>query len=172
MDVRTLYDFSRVLGKGQFGTTRLVTEKSTGNKYACKSISKRKLTSDDDRADVRREVQIMYHLAGHANVVALRGAYEDRQYVHLVMELCSGGELFDRIIERGCYSEKDAAAMFRRMVGVVVHCHNMGVMHRDLKPENFLLSDKSDTAQLKATVREGQLRPPLQPTPCTLFERV
>ena len=93
----------------------------------------------------------MHHLAGHPNVVKLRGAYEDKQHVHLIMELCSGGELFDRIVARGHYTEKDAAALVRTIVTVVSHCHAMNVIHRDLKPENFLLADPSADARLKAT---------------------
>ena len=60
----------------------------------------------------------MHHLAGHPNVVKLRGAYEDKQHVHLIMELCSGGELFDRIVARGHYTERDAAALVRTIVTV------------------------------------------------------
>ena len=67
------------------------------------------------------------------------------------MELCSGGELFDSIVERGHYSEMDAASMIRTIVSVVDHCHNMGVIHRDLKPENFLLSSRGASANVKAT---------------------
>ena len=69
----------------------------------------------------------------------------------LAMEVCSGGELFDAIVKKGHYTEKDAASLIRTIVGVVAHCHNMGVIHRDLKPENFLLSDRSAAAALKAT---------------------
>eukprot|EP00775_Hariotina_reticulata_P005659 gene5659-5898_t len=145
------YDFGKQLGKGQFGTTRLVTDKKTTEQFACKSISKRKLVSSEDIADVQREVQIMHHLAGHPNVVHMKGAYEDKHHVHIVMEVCQGGELFDRIVERGKYTERDAAAAIRTIVKVVQHCHNMNVIHRDLKPENFLLTDKSDGALLKAT---------------------
>ncbi|GIM09705.1 hypothetical protein Vretimale_13530 [Volvox reticuliferus] len=138
-------------GKGQFGTCRIVTAKATGAKYACKSISKRRLCSQGDVVDVRREVQIMHHLAGHPNIVTIKDVFEDRSYVHMVEELCTGGELFDSIIERGHYSERDAAAAFRCIASVVAHCHNMGVMHRDIKPENFLLSSRSPDATIKAT---------------------
>uniref|UniRef100_R7WB26 non-specific serine/threonine protein kinase n=1 Tax=Aegilops tauschii TaxID=37682 RepID=R7WB26_AEGTA len=126
------------------------TELATGADYACKSISKRKLITKEDIDDVRREIQIMHHLSGHPNVVAIKGAYEDQLYVHIVMELCAGGELFDRIIQRGHYSERKAAELTRIIVGVVEACHSLGVMHRDLKPENFLLANKDDDLSLKA----------------------
>ncbi|KAA3463594.1 calcium-dependent protein kinase 26-like [Gossypium australe] len=149
-NIRDLYTLGPKLGQGQFGTTYLCTELSTGIKYACKSISKRKLVAKEDVDDVRREIQIMYHLAGHKNIVTIKGTYEDSLYVHIVMELCSGGELFDRIIQRGHYTERKAAELTRIIVGVVEACHSLGVMHRDLKPENFLLVNKDDDFSLKA----------------------
>jgi calcium-dependent protein kinase len=144
------YALGRKLGQGQFGTTYLCTDLATGVDYACKSIAKRKLITKEDVEDVRREIQIMHHLAGHRNVVAIKGAYEDPQYVHIVMELCAGGELFDRIIERGQFSERKAAELTRIIVGVIEACHSLGVIHRDLKPENFLLANKDDDLSLKA----------------------
>ncbi|KAL8092203.1 hypothetical protein AgCh_034481 [Apium graveolens] len=149
-NIRDLYTLGRKLGQGQFGTTYLCTENTTGTEYACKSISKRKLISREDVEDVRREIQIMHHLAGHNNIVTIKGAYEDHLYVHIVMELCNGGELFDRIIQRGHYSERRAAELTKIIVGVVESCHSLGVMHRDLKPENFLLVNKDDDFSLKA----------------------
>ncbi|KAK8636614.1 hypothetical protein V6N13_124356 [Hibiscus sabdariffa] len=149
-NIRDLYKIGRKLGQGQFGTTYLCTEITTGIEYACKSICKRKLISKEDVDDVRKEIQIMHHLTGHKNIVAIKGAYEDTLYVHIVMELCSGGELFDRIIQRGHYTERKAAALTKIVVGVVEACHSLGVMHRDLKPENFLLVNKDDDFSLKA----------------------
>ncbi|KAJ0921049.1 putative protein kinase CAMK-CDPK family [Helianthus annuus] len=150
-DVRRNYTLGKELGRGQFGVTYLCTENSTAHSYACKSILKRKLSSNNDKEDVKREIQLMQHLSGQPNIVEFKGAYEDRQSVHLVMELCAGGELFDRIIAQGHYTEKAAAAICRQIVNVVHVCHFMGVMHRDLKPENFLLSTKDENAMLKAT---------------------
>ncbi|XP_074575726.1 calcium-dependent protein kinase 1-like [Curcuma longa] len=150
-NVHSFYSFGRELGRGQFGVTSLVTSKATGEKLACKSIATRKLTHSDDLEDVRREVQIMHHLTGHRNIVELKGAYEDRSSVYLVMELCEGGELFDRIISRGHYSERAAASLCREIVNVVHCCHSMGVMHRDLKPENFLFLNTNEDSPLKAT---------------------
>ncbi|WOL01843.1 calcium-dependent protein kinase 2-like isoform X1 [Canna indica] len=150
-DVRSTYAIGKELGRGQFGVTHLCTHKATGEQLACKTIAKRKLRTKEDIEDVRREVQIMYHLAGQPNIVELKGTYEDKQSVHLVMELCGGGELFDRIIERGHYTERAAAALLRTIVQIVHTCHSMGVIHRDLKPENFLLLNREEDAPLKAT---------------------
>ncbi|EFN57613.1 hypothetical protein CHLNCDRAFT_30247 [Chlorella variabilis] len=150
-DVSAEYTLGKVLGRGQFGTTRIADRKGHQQSFACKSIAKRKLTCQEDIDDVRREVQIMHHLKGHENITFLQGAYEDRQAVHLVMDLCSGGELFDRIVAKGNYSEKDASTLVRDIVKVVAHCHSMGVMHRDLKPENFLLESKAEDASIKCT---------------------
>ncbi|KAI0497490.1 hypothetical protein KFK09_020719 [Dendrobium nobile] len=143
------YSLGRKLGQGQFGTTHLCVERATDKKYACKSILKRKLTTEEDVEDVRREIQIMHHLSGQPNVISIKGAYEDAVAVHVVMELCAGGELFDRIIQKGHFTERKAAELTRVIVGVVEACHSLGVMHRDLKPENFLFVNQSEEAALK-----------------------
>ncbi|XP_061353990.1 calcium-dependent protein kinase 2-like [Gastrolobium bilobum] len=150
-DVRATYTMGKELGRGQFGVTHLCTHKVTGQKFACKTIAKRKLVHKEDIEDVRREVQIMHHLTGQPNIVELKGVYEDKQSVHLVMELCAGGELFDRIIATGLYTERAAASLLRTIVQIVHTFHSMGVIHRDLKPENFLLLNKDENAPLKAT---------------------
>ncbi|XP_028063106.1 LOW QUALITY PROTEIN: calcium-dependent protein kinase 17-like [Camellia sinensis] len=150
-DVKSIYSVGKELGRGQFGVTHLCTNKSTGEQFACKTIAKRKLVNKEDIEDVRREVQIMHHLTGQPNIVELKGAYEDKHSVHLVMELCAGGELFDRIIAKGHYTEQAAASLLRTIVQIVHTCHSMGVIHRDLKPENFLLLNKDENSPLKAT---------------------
>ncbi|KAG5556913.1 hypothetical protein RHGRI_007225 [Rhododendron griersonianum] len=148
-NLKEFYSLGKKLGQGQFGMTFLCVEKATGKEYACKSIAKRKLLSKEDVEDVRKEIQIMHHLAGHPNVISIKGAYEDAVAVHVVMELCAGGELFDRIIQRGHYTERKAAELTRTIVGVVEACHSLGVMHRDLKPENFLFVDQKEDSLLK-----------------------
>ncbi|CAL0319783.1 unnamed protein product [Lupinus luteus] len=146
-----LYTIGREVGCGTFGITYLCTEKSTGCIYACKTIAKNKLLMEKDYEDVRREVQIMHHLAETPNVVKIHGTYEDSSSVHLVMEFCEGGELFDRILSKGHYSEREAAKLMKTIVEVVETCHSLGVMHRDLKPENFLFDSVQEDAKLKAT---------------------
>ncbi|KAL2327315.1 hypothetical protein Fmac_020742 [Flemingia macrophylla] len=148
-NMKEFFSLGRKLGQGQFGTTFLCVQKGSNKDFACKSIAKRKLTTQEDVEDVRREIQIMHHLAGHPNVVQIVGAFEDAVAVHLVMELCAGGELFDRIIQRGHYTERKAAELARVIVGVVQACHSLGVMHRDLKPENFLFVNHEEESPLK-----------------------
>ncbi|XP_021776063.1 calcium-dependent protein kinase 20-like [Chenopodium quinoa] len=148
-NLKDTYILGRKLGQGQFGTTFMCVERSTGKEFACKSIAKRKLTSMEDIEDVRREIQIMHHLAGNPNVINIVAAYEDAVAVHVVMDLCAGGELFDRIIQRGHYSERKAAELARVIVGVVEACHSLGVLHRDLKPENFLFVNNDEDSALK-----------------------
>lgn len=150
-NLREVYTLGRKLGQGQFGTTFLCTHNATGRTFACKSIPKRKLLCKEDYDDVWREIQIMHHLSEHPNVVRIHGTYEDTSSVHLVMELCEGGELFDRIVQKGHYSERQAANLIKTILEVVEACHSLGVMHRDLKPENFLFDTVEEDAKLKTT---------------------
>lgn len=144
------YVIGRELGRGEFGVTYLCTDRETKDRLAVKSISKRKLRTAIDVEDVRREVAIMSTLPVHPNIVRLKAVYEDNEAVHLVMELCEGGELFDRIVARGHYSERAAATVAKTVAEVVKMCHENGVMHRDLKPENFLFANKKENSPLKA----------------------
>ncbi|XP_019054192.1 PREDICTED: calcium-dependent protein kinase 13-like isoform X2 [Nelumbo nucifera] len=144
------YLVDRELGRGEFGVTYLCIDRNTKELLACKSISKRKLRTAVDIEDVRREVAIMKHLPKNSSIVRLKEACEDDNAVHLVMELCEGGELFDRIVARGHYTERAAAAVTRTIVEVVQLCHKHGVIHRDLKPENFLFANKKENSPLKA----------------------
>ncbi|KAA8498277.1 Calcium-dependent protein kinase 2 [Porphyridium purpureum] len=151
LDLLADYDQGRVLGKGAFGVVTLVTKKGSGETFACKSLSKVKMVTKEDVEDVRKEVRILNIVKGHPNMVTLIDQYEDNHKVDLIMELCSGGELFDRIIQRGHYSEKDAAALMRVMLDVIAYMNKKNLIHRDLKPENFLLDGPGDDAKLKAT---------------------
>lgn len=149
-NIEDRYLVDRELGRGEFGVTYLCIDRDTRELLACKSISKRKLRTAVDIEDVRREVGIMKHLPKNSSIVSLKEACEDDNAVHLVMELCEGGELFDRIVARGHYTERAAAAVTRTIVEVVQLCHKHGVIHRDLKPENFLFANKKENSPLKA----------------------
>ncbi|XP_059632880.1 calcium-dependent protein kinase 24 [Cornus florida] len=149
-DVYKRYEFGKELGRGEFGITYKCVNTETGETLACKKISKNRLKTEVDVQDVRREVEIMIHLPSHPNIVKYKEVYEDRDAVYLLMELCQGGELFDRIVDRGHYTERAAVTILKTIVQVVQICHKHGVMHRDLKPENFLYASVSENAPLKA----------------------
>uniref|UniRef100_A0A2P2LWZ4 Uncharacterized protein MANES_02G147900 n=1 Tax=Rhizophora mucronata TaxID=61149 RepID=A0A2P2LWZ4_RHIMU len=121
------------IGRGKFGSVWLCRSKATGVEFACKTLHKGEET-------VHREVEIMQHLSGHPGVVTLHAVYEELECFHLVMELCSGGRLIDKMVEEGRYSEQHAANIFKDVMFVIKYCHDMGVVHRDIKPENILLT--------------------------------
>lgn len=151
VEFNKLYKLGKELGKGSFATTYMCQELYTGRSFACKSIPKRKPTSQEDKEAVNTEIKIMENLSGVSNIVQIHESYEDRRFVHIVMELCRGGELYDRIEAHSYYSEKDAAGIFKSIVNAVQIFHSMDVVHRDLKPENFLFSSEDEaSAELKA----------------------
>ncbi|CAO2822349.1 unnamed protein product [Amaranthus hypochondriacus] len=148
------YEFGEEIGRGHFGYTCAGKGKKgslKGLDVAVKVIPKAKMTTSIAIEDVRREVKILRALTGHKNLVQFYEAYEDDDNVYVVMELCHGGELLDRILSRGGkYSEEDAKAVMVQILSVVAYCHLQGVVHRDLKPENFLFTSKDDNSPLKA----------------------
>ncbi|KZV58472.1 Phosphoenolpyruvate carboxylase-related kinase 1 isoform 1 [Dorcoceras hygrometricum] len=143
------YSLGEHLGWGQFGIIRECIDKFSGEVLACKSISKDRLVTQEDVRSIKLEIEIMSTLSGHPNVVDLKAVYEEEDYVHLVMELCAGGELFHKLEKHGRFSEYEARVLFRHLMQVVVYCHDKGVVHRDLKPENILLATKSSSSPIK-----------------------
>lgn len=118
-DIFRRYKFGRELGRGEFGVTYECVNIENREKMACKKISKEKLRTEIDVQDVRREVDIMRRLPPHPNIVSYKDVFEDKEAIYLIMELCGGGELFDRIVARGHYSERGAAAVTKTMLEVV-----------------------------------------------------
>ncbi|CAI5470113.1 unnamed protein product [Closterium sp. Yama58-4] len=152
-DFEKHYKTGKELGHGQFGTTYESIQLATDNRVAVKAIQKKSMKQPIAVEDVEREVKILQLLSGHPNVVQFIDVFEDTELVYIVMELCEGGELLDRILGKkdNRYSEKDAASVVRQMLNVVARCHLNGVVHRDLKPENFLFANKMEESPLKAT---------------------
>ena len=94
------------------------------------------------------EINILKEL-DHPNIVKIFEYYEDKQNYYIVTEICRGGELFDEIVERGKFSESDAAIVTRQVVGCINYCHHNKIMHRDLKPENIMLEGNKQFDQVK-----------------------
>ncbi|XP_029117123.1 CDPK-related kinase 3 isoform X2 [Elaeis guineensis] len=147
------YELGKEVGRGHFGHTCLATAKKgehKGQLVAVKIISKAKMTTAISIEDVRREVKILKALSGHKHLVKFYDACEDALNVYIIMELCEGGELLDRILSRGGkYTEEDAKAIVVQILNVVAFSHLQGVVHRDLKPENFLFTSRAENATMK-----------------------
>jgi calcium-dependent protein kinase len=145
-NVLKYYQMTKVLGKGGYG---VVKEAKRLNRdlpvtFAIKSLNKRKLGDKIHR--IRKEINIMASL-DHPNIVKLHEVYEDQRYIHIVMERCHGGDLFDKIMQVEAYPEDKAQAIMKSLLSAVNYMHVHKIMHRDLKPENMLLiNDESDTA--------------------------
>ncbi|CAI7831627.1 unnamed protein product [Closterium sp. NIES-53] len=114
-------------------------------------ISHQRHLSPTSCANVAREAAILAHLStGYVGIATLIDQYEDATCVHFILQLCTGGMLYDGIKAEGSYSEQQAAGMVRQIVQAVQYMHGRGVMHRDLKLENFLLLHPGDDAPLMA----------------------
>lgn len=139
------YIIDRTIGRGTWGEVKLVIDKQTKARRAAKKIPKCYI---EDVERFRQEVDIMKSL-DHPNIVRLYETFEDVTDFYLVMEYCSGGELFDRLIESGVLTESLACAIMKQILAAVAYCHMHRVAHRDLKPENFLFLTDQPNSPMK-----------------------
>jgi len=128
------------LGTGAFGTVKLGKNKKTGQQVALKSVHK-KGRKQSDMVVLQNEIEINMAL-DHPNIARMYETFEDNQFIYIAMELCSGGEMFDLIIDQGSFSEVKASILMEQILRAVTYMHAHGIVHRDLKPENFLLTKK------------------------------
>mmetsp|Transcript_8204 Transcript_8204/g.18358 ORF Transcript_8204/g.18358 Transcript_8204/m.18358 type:complete len:479 (-) Transcript_8204:122-1558(-) len=143
---------NRVVGEGSYGQVRQGKDRSTGALRAIKAIDKAKIS---DHARFEKEVAIQQAL-DHPNIVKLYEIFKDAKKIYLVMELCTGGELFDRIVDAAdkkgdghAFDETQAATYMQQILGAMRYLHDHNFVHRDIKPENFLLQSKDATAPIK-----------------------
>ncbi|TNV82197.1 hypothetical protein FGO68_gene11040 [Halteria grandinella] len=146
-NIRDDYLIGKVLGTGAFGEVRLCTHRKTGAKRAVKIIKKSFLQGKEETRFLQ-EIEILKQM-DHPNIVRMFEVYQDPKRYFIVTEHCSGGELFDQIIKRPYYSERDAANIMKQALSAISYCHSMKIVHRDLKPENLLLDSEGDKAVLK-----------------------
>nr|XP_057933349.1 calcium/calmodulin-dependent protein kinase type 1D [Doryrhamphus excisus]XP_057933350.1 calcium/calmodulin-dependent protein kinase type 1D [Doryrhamphus excisus] len=144
-DIKKIFDFKEVLGTGAFSEVVLAQEKLTGRMFAVKCIPKKALKGKE--SSIENEIAVLRKIK-HENIVALEDIYESPDHLYLIMQLVSGGELFDRIVEKGFYTEKDASTLIRQVLDAVDYLHNMGIVHRDLKPENLLYFNPNDGSKI------------------------
>mmetsp|Transcript_18315 Transcript_18315/g.53410 ORF Transcript_18315/g.53410 Transcript_18315/m.53410 type:complete len:319 (+) Transcript_18315:62-1018(+) len=141
------YEIGKELGSGHFSRVKLATRKADGLKCAIKIMKK---PAPGKKVQFDTEVEIMRRI-DHPTIVKLFEVFETDDKVYLVMELLTGGELFDRIVDVGHFTEKDAASMTKKLISAIKYMHELGVVHRDLKPENMLMSDETKDAIVKIT---------------------
>ncbi|KAG0366272.1 hypothetical protein BGZ54_005597 [Gamsiella multidivaricata] len=137
-----------VLGVGTFATVKEIILKSTGKSYALKIILKKTLQGKGTMLDT--EISILSKVR-HPNCVSLLEMFETEDAVYLITDLAKGGELFDQLLNKGFYTEGDAARLVHEILLGVEYLHSMGIVHRDLKPENLLFEDKSENSRLMIT---------------------
>ncbi|KAL4659329.1 calcium/calmodulin-dependent protein kinase type 1D [Arapaima gigas] len=144
-DIKNIFEFKEVLGTGAFSEVVLAQEKATGKMFAVKCIPKKALKGKE--SSIENEIAVLRKIK-HENIVALEDIYESPNHLYLIMQLVSGGELFDRIVEKGFYTEKDASTLIRQVLDAVNYLHKMGIVHRDLKPENLLYFNPQDESKI------------------------
>ncbi|XP_074384170.1 calcium/calmodulin-dependent protein kinase type 1G isoform X2 [Zonotrichia albicollis] len=146
-NIRKTFIFMEALGSGAFSEVFLVKQKSTGQLFALKCIKKSPLNRD---SSLENEIAVLKKIK-HENIVTLEDIYESTTHFYLVMQLVSGGELFDRILERGVYTEKDASLVIHQVLTAVKYLHENGIVHRDLKPENLLYLTPEENSKIMIT---------------------
>ena len=149
-EVKKHYNFGKQLGSGNFAVVYTCIKKndekpSIPQEVAIKVIDKAKV---EDMNDVAREIEIMGQI-DHKNVVKLFELYDEPKKKNLVMELVTGGELFDRIVAMGNFTEKKAATILHTLCEALDYMHDKKIVHRDLKPENILMANASEDAPIK-----------------------
>lgn len=159
-DVYSKYEISdNVLGSGGFGEVKDCYDKNTGKVYVVKTIFKPP-AGDTVKINLIRNEILLLHEANHPNIVELKDLFEDSSYVHIVMERCAGGDLFDRVVEEnprrirsiseGMKHEATTANAMRSIIHVVRYLHSKNICHRDIKPEHFLLTtNERETQKIK-----------------------
>ncbi len=145
-NIRDFYDVvPKAMASGSYGAVHLCTQKITKERRAVKIIPKYKMASVENFLN---EIELM-RLVDHPNIIRLYEWFEDKVNVYIVMDLCEGGELFEKISAEGHFTEHVAANLFRDMMNSVNYCCTKKICHKDLKPENFMFASKGESSTIK-----------------------
>ena len=129
------------VGQGQFGEVRKVMHRLTGRVMAMKIINKRTKVKTSTGFSFKNEIAILKQL-DHPNIVSLYEVYSDNDFIYIVTEYLTGGELFDLVNNRKLFDEKAAAKVMKQILSAVSYCHHKNIAHRDIKPKNILFVEE------------------------------
>ncbi|EOA40481.1 hypothetical protein CARUB_v10009206mg [Capsella rubella] len=135
------YELGRTLGEGNSAKVKYATDTVSGQSFAVKIIDKSRITRLNVSFQIKREIRTLKVLK-HPNIVRLHEVLASKTKIYMVLELVTGGDLFDRIISKGRLPEIKGRKVFQQLIDGISYCHNKGVFHRDLKLENVLLDAK------------------------------
>jgi len=136
------------LGRGRFSVVKSALHNKENSKYAVKEVANETLTDDENLEALETEINILRQLR-HPYIVTLKEVVATSSFTYIVMELLSGGELFNRIVEKGCFKEHEGQALFAQILLSMEYLHSLNIVHRDVKPENILyISEGSDDIKL------------------------
>eukprot|EP00531_Pseudo-nitzschia_arenysensis_P015637 CAMPEP_0116121086 /NCGR_PEP_ID=MMETSP0329-20121206/3514_1 /TAXON_ID=697910 /ORGANISM="Pseudo-nitzschia arenysensis, Strain B593" /LENGTH=354 /DNA_ID=CAMNT_0003614885 /DNA_START=92 /DNA_END=1156 /DNA_ORIENTATION=+ len=142
-----VYKLGKQLGEGAFSVVKEGSKRSTGESYAIKIVTKAKLSKEDEVA-LKDEIDVLQDME-HRHIIRLYDVFEEPQHYFLVTEKMMGGELFDRIVQKSYYNEREARDTCLVLFSAIQYCHKKKVAHRDLKPENLLLTSENDDSDIK-----------------------
>merc|ERR1719491_911710 len=142
-----VYKLGKQLGEGAFSVVKEGQNRQTHDSYAIKCITKAKLSKEDEIA-LKDEIDVLKDF-DHQHIIRLYDVFEEPQHYYLVTEKMTGGELFDRIVQKSYYNEKEARDTCEIVFSAIHYCHQKNVAHRDLKPENLLLTSENDDSDIK-----------------------
>ena len=148
-NVTQYYEVIKKIGEGAFGKIYKVKHKASGDFRAMKQIIKEKVNKLET---FKRELQIL-SIVDHPHIVRFFEFFEDEKYFYLIMELCSGGDLLDKMKEKTknskTFSEKEALIIIKQLLDAIAYCHHKKICHRDLKPENILFTSEYENKIIK-----------------------
>jgi serine/threonine protein kinase len=137
------YEIGKTLGEGTFGKVKRAVNTEDQQVVAIKVLDKDKIQKQNMGSQIKKEISIM-KMVKHKHVVELIEVLASKTKIFIVLELVTGGELFEEIVKEGKLCENDGRVYFKQLCNAVSYCHSKGVSHRDLKPENLLLDHNGD----------------------------
>ncbi|RLN97542.1 hypothetical protein BBJ28_00006687 [Nothophytophthora sp. Chile5] len=145
------YTMGKVLGVGGNGVVQRLEDQRDGSAFAVKIVDVAKFRH---REAVVAEVEILRSITNtikHPNLITIHKVYEEHRKVYIIQELCTGGELYDRVVQRGKYSERDAASIMFQLVSALQALHAHNILHLDIKPENILFASEAPDSKILLT---------------------